>query len=154
MPHEWHRDGYTISTDPARLDLDAVHAFLVESYWSRGIPRELMERSIRHALPFGIYEGARQVGFARVVTDFATVAYVGDVFVLEPWRGKGLARWLMECMVAHPELQGFRRWILLTRDAHALYRAVGFTPLAAPERWMERWLPDAYAPDPGSSSRP
>lgn len=144
MPLEWHRDGFTISTDPARLDLDAVHAFLSTSSWARGIPRDVMERSIAHALPFGIYEGERQVGFARVVTDRATVAYLGDVFVLEPWRGRGLSRWLMECVLQHPELQGFRRWFLLTRDAHGLYEQFGFTPLAAPDRWMEKWAKDPY----------
>ena len=144
MHREWQRDGFTISTDPARLDVDGVHAYLSASYWARGIPRDVFERSVRHALCFGIYEGARQVGFARVVTDFATVAYVGDVFVLEPWRGRGLSRWLMEIITSHPELQGFRRWILLTRDAHGLYTKFGFTPLGAPDRWMEKWAPDVY----------
>jgi GNAT superfamily N-acetyltransferase len=143
--HEWNRDGFTLSTDQARLDLDMIHGYLSTSYWSRGIPRDVCERSIRNALPFAVYEGARQVAFARVVTDLATVAYVGDVFVLEPWRGRGLSRWMCECMLAHPELQGFRRWILLTRDAHGLYAKFGFTPLAAPDRWMEKWVPDAYA---------
>jgi GNAT superfamily N-acetyltransferase len=144
MPHEWHRDGFTISTDHSRLDLDAVYEFLSTSYWARGIPRDVMERSIAHAVPFGIYEGATQVGFARVVTDRATVGYLGDVFVLEPWRGRGLSRWLMECMLAHPELQGFRRWFLLTRDAHGLYEKYGFTPLAAPDRWMEKHTKNPY----------
>jgi GNAT superfamily N-acetyltransferase len=144
MHREWQLDGFTISTDPARLDLDGVYAYLSASYWARGIPRDVFERSVKHALCFGIYEGARQVGFARVVTDFATMAYVGDVFVLEPWRGKGLSRWLMEVMSAHPELQGFRRWILLTRDAHGLYEKFGFTPLASPDRWMEKFTPDVY----------
>lgn len=144
MPHEWHRDGFTISTDHARVDLDAVYTFLSATYWARGIPREVMERSITNAIPFGIFEGTRLVGFGRVVSDRATMAYVGDVFVLEPWRGRGLSRWLMECMLAHPELQGLRRWMLLTRDAHALYQRVGFTELAAPDRWMEKWAPDVY----------
>ena len=144
MPHEWHRDGFTISTDHARLDLDAIYAFLSTSYWARGIPRDVMERSIAHALPFGIFEGERQVGFARVVSDHATVGYLGDVFVLEPWRGRGLSRWLMECVLAHPDLQGFRRWILLTRDAHSLYEKYGFTPIAAPDRWMEKHTKDPY----------
>jgi len=144
MHHEWQRDGFTISTDPARLDLDGVHGYLSASYWAHGIPRDVFERSVRHALCFGVYEGARQVGFARVVTDFATVAYVGDVFVLEAWRGRGLSRWLMEVIGGHPDLQGFRRWILLTRDAHGLYKKFGFTPLADPTRWMERWAPAVY----------
>jgi GNAT superfamily N-acetyltransferase len=145
MHHEWRRDGFTISTDPARLDLDMLYTFLANSYWARGIPRDVFERSVRHALCFGIYDGARQVGFARVVTDFATVAYVGDVFVLEAWRGRGLSRWLMEVMTSHPELQGFRRWMLLTRDAHGLYGKFGFTPLGSPDRWMEKWAPDVYS---------
>ena len=144
MLNEWQRDGFTISTDRSRFDLDAVYAYLSASYWARGIPRDVFERSVRHALCFGVFEGERQVGFARVVTDFATVAYVGDVFVFEPWRGRGLSRWLMEVITSHPELQGFRRWILLTRDAHGLYAKFGFTPLAVPERWMERWTPDPY----------
>ena len=144
MHREWQRDEFTISTDPARLDLDGIYAYLGNSYWASGIPRDVFERSVRHALCFGVYEGARQVGFARVVTDFATVAYVGDVFVLEAWRGRGLSRWLMEVVMAHPELQGFRRWILLTRDAHGLYTKFGFTPLGDPGRWMEVWAPDVY----------
>ena len=139
-PHrEWQRDGFTISTDPARLDVDGIYDYLSNSYWARGIPRDVFERSLRHALCFGIYEGARQVGFARVVTDFATVAYVGDVYVHEPWRGRGLSRWLMEVMSAHPELQGFRRWILLTRDAHGLYEKFGFEPRS--DYLMERPAP-------------
>ena len=142
MHLERQRDGFTISSDPARLDLDGVYAWLSASYWARGIPRDVFERC--HALCFGIYEGARQVGFARVVTDFATVAYVGDVFVLEPWRGRGLSRWLMETIDGHPDLQGLRRWILLTRDAHGLYGKFGYTPLADPTRWMEKWAPDVY----------
>lgn len=144
MHREWQRDGFTISTDPARLDMEGVYAYVSNSYWAHGIPRDVFDRSVRHALCFGIYEGARQVGFARVVTDFATVAYVGDVFVLEPWRGRGLSRWLMEVISTHPELQGFRRWILLTRDAHGLYEKFGFTPLGSPDRWMEKWAADVY----------
>ena len=144
MSLEWNRDGFTISTDHARLDLDAVYTFLSTSYWARGIPRDVMERSIAHAIPFGIYEGERQVGFARVVSDRATMGYIGDVFVLEPWRGRGLSRWLMQCVLAHPELQGFRRWFLLTRDAHGLYAKYGFTALAAPDRWMEKHANDPY----------
>jgi GNAT superfamily N-acetyltransferase len=155
-----HRRGeFLLSTDPARLDLDVIHRFLTNSYWAKGIPREIVARSIEHSLCFGIYDvggkeiprlakdarhGAPQVGFARVVSDFATVAYLGDVFVLESHRGHGLGKWMMECIMQHPALQGFRRWILATRDAHGLYSQFGFTPLKAPERFMELHRPDVY----------
>lgn len=145
MWHEWQQGEFTISTDPARLDLGLVHGFLSESYWAKGIPFETVRRSTEHSLNFGLYRGAEQVGYARVVSDRATVAYVGDVFVLDAWRGHGLSVWLMRTVVAHPELQELRRWILLTRDAHTLYEKIGFTALAAPGRWMERWTPDLYA---------
>jgi GNAT superfamily N-acetyltransferase len=142
---EWARGEYTLTTDPERVDIDALHAFLTRSYWAANIPRDVVERSVRHSLNFTLLHERNQVGFTRVVTDYATFAYVGDVYVLEAHRGRGLSRWMMETVVAYPELQGFRRWSLLTRDAHGLYARVGFTPLAAPERWMERWTPDAYA---------
>lgn len=142
--HEWQRGEYTISTDAGRLDLAVIHGFLTASYWARGIPREVVERSITGSLPFGLYHGDQQIGFARVISDFATYAYIGDVFVLEEYRGQGLGTWLMEAVVACPELQGLRRWTLATRDAHALYRKVGFTSLHSPDRWMERWFPDVY----------
>lgn len=147
---EMHRDGFLLTTDPARVDLAVVHAYLVDSYWAKGIPFDMVRRSVEHSLNFSVWRDAegtepeRQVAFARVVTDRATFAYVGDVFVLETWRGRGLSRWLMETIVAYPELQGLRRWSLLTRDAHSLYAKVGFTPLASPDRWMERWTPNAY----------
>ena len=144
MTSEWTRGAFTICTDPARIDLDVVHAFLTTSYWAEGIPRDVVARSIAHSLCFGLYHDGRQVGFARVITDRATFAYLGDVFVLEDHRGQGLARWLMEVIHAHPELQGFRRWVLLTRDAHALYRQAGWTSLTAPDRYMERWFKDVY----------
>ena len=144
MSTEWERDGFIISTDPARIDLDLVHGFLAASYWAEGIPREVMRRSIEHSLCFGLYHDGHQIGFARVITDRATFAYLGDVFVLEAFRGRGLARWLLEVIQAHPELQGFRRWVLLTRDAHALYRDAGWTSLAAPDRYMERWFKGVY----------
>jgi GNAT superfamily N-acetyltransferase len=149
MTSEWTREGFTISTDPARIDLDVVHGFLTTCYWAEGIPRELVARSIEHSLCFGIYHEGRQVGFARVITDRATFGYLGDVFVLEAFRGRGLARWLIEVIHAHPELQGFRRWVLLTRDAHALYARAGYTPLAAPDRYMERWVKNVYRRAPG-----
>jgi GNAT superfamily N-acetyltransferase len=141
-----HRRGeFAISTDPARLDLDVIHNFLTNCYWARGIPREVVARSMEHALCFGIYDGTpsqvglpRQVGFARVISDFATIAYVGDVFVLGSHRGRGLSKWLMECITQHPALQNLRRWILTTRDAHGLYAQVGFAPVKSPERYMER----------------
>ena len=144
MHHTWTKGEFEISTDPARLDLNTVHGFLTASYWARGIPRETVERSIENSLSFGIYHGARQVGFARVVTDRATYAYLADVFVLPDYRGRGLSKWMMECILAHPDLQGLRRWMLVTQDAHELYRNYGFVPLKAPERWMEIHRPDVY----------
>jgi GNAT superfamily N-acetyltransferase len=142
---EQRRGEFSISTDPARLDLDVIHIFLTNCYWARGIPREVVERSIEQALCFGIYDGSgAQVGFARVISDFATIAYVGDVFVLESHRGRGLSKWLMECITQHPALQNLRRWILTTRDAHGLYAQVGFAPVKSPERYMERHDPNVY----------
>jgi GNAT superfamily N-acetyltransferase len=142
---EHKRDEFTISTDPARLDLEVIHDFLTNSYWAKGIPREIVARSIEHSLCFGVYDGSgAQVGFARVVSDYATVAYLGDVFVLETQRGRGLGKWLMECIMRHPMLQNLRRWILLTRDAHGLYAQSGFTPVKSPERYMELHQPGVY----------
>jgi GNAT superfamily N-acetyltransferase len=141
-----HRRGeFSISTDRNRLNLDVVHDFLTNCYWAKGISRELVAKSIEHSLCFGIYDrDGQQVGFARVVSDFSTVAYLGDVFVLESHRGRGLSKWLMECIIQHPALQNLRRWILLTRDAHRLYSKYGFTPLKAPERYMELHRPEVY----------
>ena len=141
---EWRRDGFTISTDRSKLDREAIHEFLTASYWATGIPRDVVDRSIEGALCFGVFEHGRQVGFARVITDSATFAYLADVFVLESHRGRGLAAWLMECILAHPDLQGLRRWMLLTRDAHPLYRKSGFRDLAHPERVMEMTFPEIY----------
>jgi GNAT superfamily N-acetyltransferase len=142
---EHRRDGFLISTDPARLDLDVVHGFLTNCYWAKGIPREVVARSMERALCFGIYDTrGQQVGFARVISDFATIAYVGDVFVLETHRGRGLGKWLMQCITQHPALQNLRRWILTTRDAHGLYSQVGFAPVKAPERFMELHDPSVY----------
>jgi GNAT superfamily N-acetyltransferase len=151
-PREWRRGGFAISTDKSRLQLDVVHAYLARSYWAERIPREVVERSIAGSLCFGLYaidggsppSSEHQVGFARLVTDGATFAWVSDVFVLEEWRGRGLAKWLMQTMGAMPELAGLRRWILATRDAHELYRQVGFTPLAEAARYMERLDRDVY----------
>lgn len=142
---EQRRGEFVISSDPTRLDLDVIHGFLANCYWAKGIPRDTVARSIEHSLCFGVYDSTgQQVGFARVVSDFATVAYLGDVFILESHRGRGLSKWMMECITAHPSLQGLRRWILLTRDAHALYAKFGFTPVAKPDRYMELHRPDVY----------
>ena len=142
---EPRRGQFLISTDPGRLDLRVVHDFLTNCYWAKGIPLEVVQRSIEHALCFGIYDGSgAQVGFARVVSDFSTVAYLGDVFVLESHRGQGLGKWMMECIMQHPALQGMRRWILVTGDAHGLYKQFGFTALQSAERYMELYRPDVY----------
>ena len=144
---------YLISEDPSKLDLDLIHKFLSEdSYWARGIPREVVARSIANSLCFGAYalgnanpdSDWRQVGFARVSTDRATFAYVADVFVLPEHRGKGLSKRLMEAVLAHPDLQGLRRWMLATADAHELYRRFGFAELSHPDRFMQRHDPDVY----------
>ena len=137
MSYERHRDGFTVSTDPGRLDVDAIHAFLSTSYWAAGIPREILERALRSSLCFGLYEGVSQIGLSRVITDAATYAYLCDVYVLPERRGRGLGAWMMECVMAHPDLQGLRRFSLVTRDAHELYRPLGFTEIASPGRHME-----------------
>jgi GNAT superfamily N-acetyltransferase len=145
MLFERIKDGFTVTTDPARLNLDAVHAFLKAAYWSEGIPRPLLERACANSLCFSLLDvGGRQVGFARVITDSATYAYLCDVFVLPERRGQGLGSWLMECVMAHPRLAGLRRFSLVTRDAHALYRPLGFTPLANPSGHLEIARPGLY----------
>jgi len=141
---ETRREGFSISDDPVRVDRALVHEFLRGSYWARGIPRETVDRSIENALCFGIYEGDRQVGFARVISDYTTFAYLADVFVLDSHRGRGLASWLMETIMAHPRLRGLRRWMLATTDAHGLYAKFGFSPLSHPERIMEIVVADPY----------
>jgi GNAT superfamily N-acetyltransferase len=141
------RGEYEISTDRNRLDIDAIHAFLSQTYWSPGVAREIVERSIENSFPFGVYTGSDQVGFARVITDRASFAYLADVYILETHRGKGLAKWLMDFILNHQELQGLRWWMLRTRDAHGLYDKLGFTPPANPSSIMERrgtgWEPPA-----------
>ena len=144
MVHEWRQGKYVISTGKSRLDLTLIHNFLTTSYWAAGIPPEVVRRSIEHSLSFGLYKEDQQIGYARVITDYATFAYLGDVFILEPLRGQGLSKWLMEVIVTHPGLQGCRRWILLTKDAHGLYKKVDFTGVATPERYMERFFPGLY----------
>jgi GNAT superfamily N-acetyltransferase len=136
---------YEIDTDKRRLDLAAIHRFLSqESYWAKNRTLEQTLTAIENSLCFGVYRGREQVGFARVITDKATFAYIGDVFILNEHRGNGLSKWLMEIIVAQPDLQGLRRWLLATYDAHGLYRQFEFDDLKHPERWMERTAPDAY----------
>lgn len=147
-------DTLRIDTSREALDRDLIHAFLAEqAYWSRGIPRDTVERAIEGSLCFGGYLGSRQVAFARVVTDGATFAYLADVFVLPEWRGRGFSRMLMAAVKAHPQLQGLRRFMLATADAHGLYAGFGFTPPSHPERLMEILNPDLYtrtATSPGT----
>src|SRR5258708_21922770 len=148
---ELRRGDYFISTERSLLDLDVIHDFLSQWYWAEGIPRAVVARSLQHSLCFGLYGQppgacAKQVGFAGVISDFATFAYLGDVFILPEHRGRGLGKWLMESILQHPELQGLRRWSLVTRDAHRLYSEFGFQALKSPERHMEIHRPDVYGP--------
>lgn len=136
---------FLISTDRAKLDLDVIHRFLARSYWAAGVPRATVARSIENSLCFGVYDGAEQVGFARIISDFATFAYIADVFILEPYRERGLGKELMASIMAHPDLQGLRRWSLATRDAHGLYAQYGFTALENPSRMMEIANPEVYS---------
>jgi GNAT superfamily N-acetyltransferase len=141
---EWRRDGFVVSTDPARLDLALVARWLAdESYWARGIPEDVVRKAATASLNFGLYGDGGQIGYARVVTDYATFAWIGDVFVLAPHRGRGLGVWLVECVLACPETQGLRNWLLATMDAHGLYRRFGFEA-ADPSRIMRKHDPDAY----------
>jgi GNAT superfamily N-acetyltransferase len=143
----FRNEQYVVSTDKDRLDLEMIHNFLsTQSYWAKGIPRTTLEESIRHSLCFGLFHGNEQIGFARIVSDLATIAYLADVFVVPQYRGRGLSKWLMECICSHPHLQDLRRWMLVTEDAHGLYRKYGFVPLARPERFMERHNPGAQNP--------
>jgi GNAT superfamily N-acetyltransferase len=144
-----HRHGeFLICTDPARLDLNVIHRFLTNCYWARGIPRDVVARSIQHSLCFGVYDDSgAQLGFARVISDYATFAYIADVFVLESHRGRGLGKELMGCIKQHPSLQGLRRWNLTTNDAHELYSQYGFAPPKWPERYMEIFHPNLYERD-------
>lgn len=128
---------FTVSTDKRRLDRALIHGFLTNCYWAKGIPRANVERSIENSLCFGLYRGKKQVGFARVISDFATYAYIGDVFIIESCRGRGFGKRLMKSIMEHPDLQGLRRWSLVTKDAHGLYAQLGFQPVKSPERHME-----------------
>ena len=140
---------YRLSFSVEDMDVDAIHAYLSQSYWAGGIPRMTVARAVSNSLCFGLFQGAAQIGFARVVTDKSTFAYLCDVYVLEAHRGQGLSKWLMEAVHAHPDLQGLRRFMLGTKDAHGLYAQFGFKPLASPPRLMEILNPDVYrSPEP------
>lgn len=143
--NEWVNGTLTVTCDPARLDQGVIAEFLASSYWAKGIPAATVARSLANSLCFALLDGDRQVGFARVISDYATIAYLGDVFVLPEYRGRGLSKWLMECVMSHPQLQGLRRWILATRDAHELYEKFGFAPLKSPEFFMELHNPAVYS---------
>lgn len=136
---ETHREQFTISTNPARLDIDAIVDMLSRAYWAIGRSRERTERAIKHSLVFGVYEGDKQVGVARVVTDYSIFAYLCDVFILESYRAHGLGKWLIQTILEHPDLREMRRWLLVTSDAHGLYRQYGFTAIDDPEHWMQNF---------------
>ena len=139
------KNEFCISTSKDKLDIDAIHDFLsTKAYWCLGIPKKTVETAIQHSFCFGVYENQKQIGFARIITDFSTIAYLGDVYILEAYRGLGLSKWLMETVMEHPNLQGLRRWILLTGDAHELYRKFGWTDIADPTRWMELHNKNVY----------
>jgi GNAT superfamily N-acetyltransferase len=145
MSEAINRDGFSISTDKSLLDIDVIQSFLeTESYWAQNRDIAKTLKAIENSMCFGVYQDGRQIGFARVVSDHATFAYIGDVFILNDYRGRGLSKWLMHTIVEHPDLQGLRRWVLATRDAHGLYAQFEFANLRHPERWMERTSPDAY----------
>jgi GNAT superfamily N-acetyltransferase len=144
LTQTWTRGDLMVSTEKRRLDTEVIHKFLANSYWANGIPMATVVRSLEGSLCFGVYCGKSQIGFARVVSDLATFAYLADVFVIEEYRGRGISKWLMECILAHPDLQGLRRWLLGTRDAHGLYKQFGFAPLSNPERFMQINRPDIY----------
>ncbi|WP_295651750.1 GNAT family N-acetyltransferase [uncultured Mucilaginibacter sp.] len=136
------KKGFFISTDNSLLDFDNVYRYLNEdSYWAKGITKEKLLRAIDNSLCFGVYHDKKQIGFARLITDKATFAYLADVFILDAYRSQGLSKWLMQTIMSHPEVQGLRRWVLATADAHGLYKQFGFGPLAKPDRWMDIFTP-------------
>jgi GNAT superfamily N-acetyltransferase len=141
---EWTLNGFIVTSDPRKVDRRVVADFLADSYWAQGIPAETVNKSIDGSICFSLLEGERQIGFARVISDRATIAYLGDVFVLPDFRGRGLGKWLMKCVLSYPELRGLRRWILVTRDAHGLYEQLGFKALSRPEGHMELHDPNVY----------
>jgi len=133
---ETRRDSFTISTDPSRLDVNAITDMLSRAYWAQGRTAEMIARYLQHSLAFGLYDGSRQIGLARVVSDYTTFAWLCDVFIHEDYRGQGFGKWLMETIHSHPDLQNLKRWMLATKDAHGLYKQFGWVPLEPPERWM------------------
>ena len=141
---DFMKDKFIISTEKEKLDIDFIHSFLTRSYWAEGISKEVIKRSIDGSLCFGVFENEKQIGFARMITDKATFAYLADVFIIEEYRGLGLSKWLMEVIMSYPELQSLRRMMLATRDAHSLYEKFGFTQLTNPDRWMQIHNPDVY----------
>jgi len=141
---ENHSGNFTISTDPAKLDTDAIAEMLSRAYWAWGRTRDRLERALHHSLVFGLYEGPRQIGLARVVSDFSIFAYLCDVIIHEDYRGRGLGKWLVQTAMAHPDLHGLRRWVLATMDAHELYRRFGWQDLGHPE-----WMMEILKPNPG-----
>lgn len=138
---EVHKDNFTISTDPARLDMNAIADMLTRAYWAKGRPRERTERAFANSLVFGIYDEIKQIGMARVISDYAVFAYLCDVFIHEDYRAHGIGKWLMQTVMSHPDLQGLRRWTLATSDAHGLYRQFGWNAINKPENWMEIFNP-------------
>ncbi|MDH5479916.1 MAG: GNAT family N-acetyltransferase [Nitrosomonas sp.] len=147
MTVKWQRDDFTITDDFSALDITLIHDFLRHSYWAKEIPRETVVRSLEHSICFGMFYKDKQIGFCRVVTDCATFAYLADVFVMETFRAQGLGKWLVDCVLAHPDLQGLRRWMLSTLDAHWLYEKHNFVPLKHPDWFMEIAKPNIYLND-------
>lgn len=142
---EWIKKNYIISTDKTRLDIGYIHHYLsIQSYWAENIPLDVLKKAVQGSICFGIYSDDKQIGFARVITDGACFAYLADVFVDSEFRGRGLSKWLMEVIISYPDLQGLRRFLLATRDAHGLYEQFGFSLLSFPERWMHIHNPDVY----------
>ncbi len=141
---EYSKENYLISTDNTKLSIGRIHSYLTRSYWSENIPFEIVKKSIEHSLCFGVYNKNIQIGFARVISDYTTFAYLADVFIVEEERGKGLSKWLMECILKHYQLQGLRSFCLMTKDAHSLYERYGFNNLPNPERFMAKREDDIY----------
>lgn len=141
----FRKDEFLITTDKDKMDIKEIHRYLSkESYWAKNIPFQRVEKSVENSFNFGVFKDDKQIGYAKIITDFSTIAYLGDVYILENYRGLGLSKWLMESIMSHPDLQGLRRWILLTADAHELYKKYNWTPISAPEKWMECVTKDVY----------